>query len=361
MANDKTSGVTWSEDGDGISLHEATVGSAMAAAGFKSRSIVSLKRSLNIYGFHGRNNLYQNASFNQALSQPPKLQKKKKQKPRARASARDVLSDGEDSAEDAGGGGSAEEDAEDAGMDEEDASCLPESIDELPTLTRMAKSRIPQDSDDRAMQPIAVSKCGICLSAIADDCATLVSMESSGPAQCQHCYHVDCIAQWAQVENTCPLCKMSFAQIARRDMKTGFVLSHQLVTPQKQQDGNDTEQPSDDEVELDTSCMVCGEEHLQDNGDANLLICDGGCGRICHCFCAGFVAVPSGDWLCDYCAMQPPKLGQCVEAQFDDDVWYHGVIDQVSGSRGFCVHFEDGDKQWEMGWGPAFRLLPTRQ
>jgi len=297
MANDKTSsGVTWSEDGDGISLHEATVGSAMAAAGFKSRSIASLKRSLNIYGFHGRNNLYQNASFHQALSQPP-------------------------------------------------------------ALTRMAKSRTPQDSDDRAMQPIAVSKCGICLSAIADDCATLVPMESSGTAQCQHCYHVDCIAQWAQVENTCPLCKMTFAQIARRDMKTGFVLSHQLVTPQKQQDGDDTEPPSDDEVELDTSCMVCGEVHLQDNGDANLLICDGGCGRICHCFCAGFVAVPSGDWLCEYCAMQPPKLGQCVEAQFDDDVWYHGVIDQVSGSRGFRVQFEDGDKQWELGWGPAFRLL----
>lgn len=96
MANDKTSsGVTWSEDGDGISLHEATVGSAMAAAGFKSRSKASLKRSLNIYGFHGRNNLYQNASFHQALSQPP-------------------------------------------------------------ALTRMAKSRTPQDSDDRAMQPIAV-------------------------------------------------------------------------------------------------------------------------------------------------------------------------------------------------------------
>ena len=54
--------------------------------------------------------------------------------------------------------------------------------------------------------------------------------------------------------------------------------------------------------EDDAVCDICRDGEWDD--DAQILICDGNCGKAVHTTCYGVLNIPDGDWLCDSCKLK---------------------------------------------------------
>ncbi|KAH0486261.1 MAG: hypothetical protein KVP17_004712 [Porospora cf. gigantea B] len=141
-------------------------------------------------------------------------------------------------------------------------------------------------------------------------------------SSCHHCYHVDCITKWTDIENSCPQCKARYHALAHYNLVSCLHVCNQ--TDQAPQD--DTLQtllrfvcgtradwlptkkkdqtPDDITVELaaeDDVCDVCGSGH----DPSTILICDGAsglCQRTFHWMCLGYKELPRvAHWFCPNC------------------------------------------------------------
>ncbi|XP_017274731.1 PHD and RING finger domain-containing protein 1 isoform X2 [Kryptolebias marmoratus] len=77
-------------------------------------------------------------------------------------------------------------------------------------------------------------KCYICLSLIKNQ--TVGSLD-----KCLHVFCLQCILQWSQTANTCPVDRISFAFIHQRRSPAGVVQKQIRVTPERK-DGDDEEE-----------------------------------------------------------------------------------------------------------------------
>eukprot|EP00930_Biecheleria_cincta_P100497 TRINITY_DN92128_c0_g1_i1.p1 TRINITY_DN92128_c0_g1~~TRINITY_DN92128_c0_g1_i1.p1 ORF type:complete len:747 (-),score=114.31 TRINITY_DN92128_c0_g1_i1:179-2383(-) len=154
--------------------------------------------------------------------------------------------------------------------------------------------------------PDCEQQCGACLLEL--DTASADGEFVAVLDRCQplHFFHVGCIATWAELENSCPLCKHRFSKIGVYDAQ-GTLLR---VTYTEERDQNfETAEDDDDD---DSVCYVC---HKADNESA-LLLCDGQGGRCkasAHYYCVKLESVPEEDWFCADCAGSqgaPPSAGQ---------------------------------------------------
>jgi len=127
--------------------------------------------------------------------------------------------------------------------------------------------------------------CGICLEEVN-------STVNKGSLQCKHEFHLPCISQWSSVTNMCPLCKDRFQFILTEGKKIN-------VQHRDANFGND-ENGIDLEALEQIVCFVCADAE----DEANLLICDGDCGRGAHTYCIGLELIPEGHWFCQSCQSQ---------------------------------------------------------
>jgi hypothetical protein len=126
-------------------------------------------------------------------------------------------------------------------------------------------------------------KCPICLEP---------AKEISELDTCHHKFCKECIDQWSNLANTCPVCKEEFKKI--------LYLQEDKTQEKKVKKRKFQYEEEEDETWLQNcadNCMKCGNsdnQHL-------LLVCDKCNFNICHVNCAGLELIPDEDWLCSEC------------------------------------------------------------
>jgi hypothetical protein len=133
------------------------------------------------------------------------------------------------------------------------------------------------------------SKCPICLEKIKD---------SSKLDICQHQFCSECIDQWSNLSNTCPVCKEEFKKIIylHDDKTIEKKVKRRKFQPEEEEEESWLQNCAED-------CMVCGKsdnQHL-------LLVCDKCQFNICHVDCAGLEMIPDEDWVCSECSKKRRK------------------------------------------------------
>ena len=108
-----------------------------------------------------------------------------------------------------------------------------------------------------------------------------------GILNCSHqSFCFECIIDWANITNQCPLCKERFYEI--KNSNTNKIIR---VTD-KDQKIND-----DGEYVIDIRCFICG----SDLDDDIMLLCDN-CDQGFHTICLGMNGIPdTTEWFCDQC------------------------------------------------------------
>ena len=140
------------------------------------------------------------------------------------------------------------------------------------------------------------TKCPICLESIRD-CSKLDT--------CLHQFCKECIDQWSNLSNTCPVCKEEFKKIQylQEDKTLEKKVKKRKFHHEEEVDESWLENCADD-------CMVCGKndnQHL-------LLVCDKCNYNICHVGCAGLDLIPDEDWLCSECVQKGRRRPRVVSA-----------------------------------------------
>ncbi|XP_020507012.2 PHD and RING finger domain-containing protein 1-like isoform X1 [Labrus bergylta] len=134
-------------------------------------------------------------------------------------------------------------------------------------------------------------KCYICLNPF--EKRAVGSLQS-----CQHVFCLECILQWSQTANTCPVDRISFAFIHQRRCPGGDILKKIKVR---------TRDNVDDEEEEGSSAVIC-ERCGRSDGRHRLLVCTH-CDSGYHmdCMTPPLTTGPEGDWICPECAVCPQQ------------------------------------------------------
>ncbi|XP_032414067.1 PHD and RING finger domain-containing protein 1-like [Xiphophorus hellerii] len=128
-------------------------------------------------------------------------------------------------------------------------------------------------------------KCYICLCPFEKQ--TVGSLD-----QCPHFFCFQCIHQWSQTANTCPVDRSSFAFIHQRRCPGGDIQKKLKVTPRRNE--------SEEDWRNIVICEECGRSGRTDR----LLVC-----RLCDsgyhkdCLTPPLDRVPEGDWMCPECVI----------------------------------------------------------
>ncbi|XP_019962071.2 PHD and RING finger domain-containing protein 1-like [Paralichthys olivaceus] len=133
-------------------------------------------------------------------------------------------------------------------------------------------------------------KCPICLSGFQHQ--AVASLE-----KCPHVFCLQCLLQWSQTANTCPVDRISFAFIYQRRCPGGDVQKKIKVKTQNE-DVDDDEEASDAVI-----CEECGRSDRRHQ----LLVCTHcDSGYHMNCLPPSLNTEPGGDWICPDCAATPP-------------------------------------------------------
>lgn len=132
-------------------------------------------------------------------------------------------------------------------------------------------------------------KCYICLDPFEKQ--TVGSLEN-----CQHVFCLECILQWSQTANTCPVDRISFTLIYQRRSPGDDVQKKIKVSVRKNEDGGDEEEGS-------SAAVICEECGRGDRRHRLLvcILCDSGYHM--HCLRPTLNTRPEGDWVCPECAV----------------------------------------------------------
>ncbi|XP_043083476.1 PHD and RING finger domain-containing protein 1 isoform X2 [Puntigrus tetrazona] len=129
-------------------------------------------------------------------------------------------------------------------------------------------------------------KCPICLNSFHEQ-------PVATPESCEHYFCLDCILEWSNNANSCPVDRITFDNILLRKCYGGKV--QKTIAVKKPVKAGEEQV----DVDLDqTSCEVCGGRDREDR----LLLCDGcDAGYHMECLTPPLDAVPVEEWFCPEC------------------------------------------------------------
>ncbi|TWW75601.1 PHD and RING finger domain-containing protein 1 [Takifugu flavidus] len=193
----------------------------------------------------------------------------------------------DDQQESEGESNSGEDDGEEEEEDEEEANEDNDDEDEEEdekaedgafggAAADLAEMSSDEDSD----------KCPICLN-------SFTSQPVATPENCEHYFCLDCILEWTNNANSCPIDRIAFNSIYLRKSYGGNV--KKMITIQKPV--KSPEEIIDVDLEQ-TNCEVCGGSDREDR----LLLCDGcDAGYHMECLTPPLDSVPVEEWFCPEC------------------------------------------------------------
>ena len=123
-----------------------------------------------------------------------------------------------------------------------------------------------------------------------------------GILPCQHEFCYECLMEWAEHKNQCPLGRETFTEI-RKVHDNGHDEVIQAPTPASEEDmqwqwAEDAAMDYDDYL-ASIECVGC-----QSGDDEDILMLCDACNMAYHTYCLDdpLDAVPDGDWYCDSCS-----------------------------------------------------------
>lgn len=144
------------------------------------------------------------------------------------------------------------------------------------------------DSGSTSSDSANSERCPICL-------RTLNTQLIGTPDSCEHVFCAECLTEWSQNVNTCPVDRQEFDWIVIREDLEGLPIRREQVV-KKQRTSTPPEDP--------TFCQVCG---LSDR-EERMLLCDGcDLGYHLECLDPPLVEVPVDEWYCPECPHTPPR------------------------------------------------------
>ncbi|XP_054465858.1 PHD and RING finger domain-containing protein 1-like [Anoplopoma fimbria] len=148
-------------------------------------------------------------------------------------------------------------------------------------------------------------KCYICLSPFEKQ--MIASLEN-----CQHVFCLDCLLQWSQTANTCPVDRIRFAFINQRRCPGGAIQKKIKVRSKKREDNDGDEEEGSNSV----ICEECG----RSDRPHRLLVCiHCDSGYHMDCLTPSLKTGPEGDWICAECAVTPQHTdSSMVEGEISD-------------------------------------------
>jgi hypothetical protein len=128
---------------------------------------------------------------------------------------------------------------------------------------------------------------------------------------CDHRFHFDCIVTWSKVTNLCPLCKLQFNNVERKNAD-GAVVHHESIADSKQvfrPNPRDHDVQAQLQLVNNVRCEACGrgdDEHV-------LLMCEAPlCMNASHTYCVGLGEVPAHAWYCSLHAGGPQRASDLL-------------------------------------------------
>ncbi|KAH8595035.1 hypothetical protein B0O99DRAFT_512984 [Bisporella sp. PMI_857] len=185
---------------------------------------------------------------------------------------------------------------------------------------------------------------------------------------CGHVLHDECLRQWSQKANSCPICRHNFNLVEVLDKVGGNVLSDYEVEDKKQVHEFDPAawiaDNEEEEEEHGMECLICDSNASPEV----LLICEG-CESPYHTYCLSLDGLPSGSsWFCMAC--QEDGIAQTVhnsrprrsspnrprtratilqtQRRIRTDTWlgaWDQISSQVHNAVGLDLDFSDDDQQ----------------
>ncbi|XP_035512774.1 PHD and RING finger domain-containing protein 1-like [Morone saxatilis] len=149
-------------------------------------------------------------------------------------------------------------------------------------------------------------KCSICLSPF--DEQAVASLES-----CQHVFCLECILQWSQTANTCPVDRISFAFIHQRRCPGGDIEKKIKVRTQKK-----TTDDGDEEEE--SNAFICEECGRSDRRHRLLVCTQCDSGYHMDCLTPSLNIGPEGDWICPECAVVPQHTDGSIVEEDEEEI-----------------------------------------
>ncbi|XP_078111900.1 PHD and RING finger domain-containing protein 1-like [Sander vitreus] len=150
-------------------------------------------------------------------------------------------------------------------------------------------------------------KCFICLSPFEKQ--AVASLEN-----CQHVFCLECILQWSQTANTCPVDRSSFAFIHQRWCPGGDIQKKIKVRTKKKEEDDD-----DDDEEEGSNAVICEECGRSDRRHRLLVCIRCDSGYHMECLTPSLNTGPDGDWMCPECAVSAQHTDpSVVEGEISD-------------------------------------------
>ena len=150
--------------------------------------------------------------------------------------------------------------------------------------------RLKKNTDNKEMKLALDAECIIC---------TCIIKELANPDGCNHDFCKSCLIEWSQRSSKCPMCKTLYNNIFYYDngIKKKISVTEIKNKYRKHSNGSENNDESDDEINIDENCYVCG----KNTDPSKLLVCDRCREKCCHYYCINLNKIPEGKWYCRYC------------------------------------------------------------
>ncbi|XP_067655244.1 PHD and RING finger domain-containing protein 1-like [Haliotis asinina] len=201
-----------------------------------------------------------------------------------------------------------EDDEDDEDDDEEDDEDSSGEVDEIEGEDESDEEWESEEEEDSQATGLVVESesddenadnCPICLNRFKDQ-------DIGTPEACDHNFCLECIQEWANNVNTCPVDRQVFRLILARHPSEDKVYKKIPVEDKNAQEEEVEEEP--------TYCEVCGRCDREDR----LLLCDGcDLGYHCECLSPPLANIPVEEWFCSDCAAAN-REGAVEESEEED-------------------------------------------
>ena len=150
--------------------------------------------------------------------------------------------------------------------------------------------RLKKNTDNKEMKLALDAECIIC---------TCIIKELANPDGCNHDFCKSCLIEWSQRSSKCPMCKTLYNNIFYYDngIKKKISVTEIKNKYRKHSNGSENNDESDDEINIDENCYVCG----KNTDPSKLLVCDRCREKCCHYYCINLNKIPEGKCYCRYC------------------------------------------------------------
>ncbi len=157
------------------------------------------------------------------------------------------------------------------------------------TEIRKPFKKLVKNKDNKELELPLDTECIICCNSI---------KELANPDGCDHNFCRECLYEWAQRSDKCPICKKPYNNIFIYERHQKKKISLYELRLKYKKENKDDKDNKDEESEIEKICYICG----KDNNIKKLILCYRCKANFCHIYCLkGDNKINKDKWVCQFC------------------------------------------------------------